>query len=86
MSSESIPPIPNEFRILSMMHNIGAVTPDRSLTAEDLARWTEHDLSTIQDCLDRLRELGYVELIQSEGIGKYHVTKIGMMKVLSLYS
>ncbi len=86
MSFTSLPPVPEEFRVLSMMHNIGAITPERSLSPEELAQWTEIDASTVKAHLQKLREGGYVEFVDVEGIQKYHVTRVGIMKVLTLYS
>ena len=86
MSSPSFPQVPEEFRVLSMMHNIGAITPERSLTADELAQWTGIDASTVKAYLQKLREGGYVEFVQVSGIEKYHVTRVGIMKVLTLYS
>ncbi len=78
--------VPEEFRILSMMHNIGAITPERSLTADELSQWTGIDATTIKTHLQKLREGGYVEFVQISGIDKFHVTRNGIMKVLTLYS
>jgi len=86
MSFTPLPPVPEEYQVLSMMHNIGAVIPERSLSVDELATWTNIEVSTVRDCLHRLRELGYVERIEVSGVEKYHVTKIGIMKVLTLYS
>lgn len=86
MSLPPIPQIPDEFRILSMMHNIGAITPERSLTADELSKWTGIDPGTVKAQMQKLREGGYVEFVQISGIEKYHVTRIGIMKVLTLYS
>ena len=85
MTYTPLPPVPEEFKVLSMMHNIGAITPDRSLTPEELAMWTGIDIGMVKDCLQRLKELGYVEHAEISGVQKYHVTKIGIMKVLTLY-
>jgi len=86
MSYTPLPPVPEEYKVLSMMHNIGAVIPERSLTPDELAMWTGIDVSTVRDCLQRLKELGYVEHIEVSGVEKYIVTKVGIMKVLTLYS
>jgi len=86
MSFTPLPPVPEEYKVLSMMHNVGAITPDRSLTPDELAMWTSIDVSTVRDCLQRLKELGYVENIEVSGVEKYLVTKVGIMKVLTLYS
>ena len=86
MSLPSAPQVPDEFRVLSMMHNIGAITPERSLSADELAQWTGIDSGAVKMHLQKLREGGYVEFVQMSGIEKYHVTRIGIMKVLTLYS
>jgi len=86
MSLPTAPQVPEEFRVLSMMHNIGAVNPERSLSADELALWTGMDAGTIVGYLRKLREGGYVEFIEMSGIQKYHVTRNGIMKVLTLYS
>jgi transcription initiation factor IIE alpha subunit len=86
MSYTPLPPVPEEYKVLSMMHNIGAITPERSLTPDELAMWASIEPATVRDCLQRLRELGYVEHVQVNGVEKYHVTKAGIMKVLTLYS
>jgi len=86
MSSTHLPPVPEEFQVLSMMHNIGAIIPERALTPDELAKWTGIEVVHVKDCLQRLRELGYVKYIEVSGVEKYLVTKIGIMKVLTLYS
>jgi len=86
MGLSSGPQVPEEFRVLSMMHNIGAVTAERSLTADELAQWTGMDAGTVKAYVQKLREGGYVEFVQISGIEKYHVTRTGIMKVLTLYS
>jgi len=86
MSYTPLPAVPEEYKVLSMMHNIGAVIPERSLTPDELALWTGIDVSTVRDCLQRLKELGYVEHVEVSGLEKYIVTKVGIMKVLTLYS
>jgi len=86
MSYTPLPPVPEEYRVLSMMHNIGAITAERSLSADELAMWTGIDVATVRDCLQRLKELGYIEPVEVSGVEKYLVTKIGIMKVLTLYS
>lgn len=86
MSLPTAPQVPEAFRVLSMMHNIGAVNPERSLSADELALWTGMDAATIVGYLQKLREGGYVEFVEMSGIQKYHVTRNGIMKVLTLYS
>ena len=86
MTLPTVPPVPEEFRVLSMMHNIGAVTAERSLSADELAQWMGMEAGTVRAFVQKLREGGYVEFVQVSGIEKYHVTRTGIMKVLTLYS
>ncbi len=86
MSYTPLPPVPEEYRVLSMMNNIGAIMLERSLTPEDLAKWTGLEVEDITGCLQRLQELGYVEHVEIAGAEKYYLTKIGIVKVLTLYS
>jgi len=75
-----------EFRLLRMLHNIGATKPEKSLSIEEISEWTGTETSRIEPELQKLAEQGFVELVGVEGINKYHVTLSGMRKVLSMYS
>ncbi len=86
MSLTPLPQVPEEFKVLSMMNNIGAISPERSLSTDELSQWTEIDASTVKAHLQKLREGGYVELVDISGTQKYHLTRAGIMKVLTLYS
>jgi len=44
------------------------------------------DASALGACVQKLKELGYVEPIEIGGVEKYHLTQIGIIKVLILYS
>ena len=77
---------PEEFRFLCMIHNIGAVNPEKSLTVEEIAKWTNKEISIIEKYLRRLSELGYVVSLRKDEINRYHVSVIGIRKVLTLYS
>ena len=80
------PEMPDEMRLLCMLHNIGATESGKSLTLQQISEWTKMDTSTLQFHLQKLSELGYVQFIQAEGIDKYHLTLDGIRKVLSIYS
>jgi DNA-binding IclR family transcriptional regulator len=80
------PEIPDEMRLLCMLHNIGATESGKSLTIQQISEWTRMDTPTLQFHLQKLSELGYVQFIQAEGIDKYHLTLDGIRKVLSIYS
>ncbi len=75
-----------EFRLLRMLHNIGATKPEKSLSVNEISEWTGTELSQIETELQELLEKGFIQLMEAEGVNKYHVTLSGMRKVLSMYS
>ena len=84
-SSSSDSSLPEEFRFLCMLHNIGATTQEHSLTIEEIAKWTSMEISVIRVHLRRLMEMGYVESTRINETDKYNLTHSGIRKVLSLY-
>ena len=80
------PELPDELRLLCMLHNIGATASERSLTIHQISEWTRMDTPALQFHLQKLIEMGYVQFIQAEGTDKYHLTLDGIRKVLSIYS
>jgi len=80
------PAIPEEFRLLCMLHNIGATTTEKSMSIEEVTQWTELDVEVLRHLLQKLRQLGYVEFVEVDGTKKYHVTPVGITKVMTLYS
>ncbi len=85
-SFSSGPDMSEELRLLCMLHNIGATASDRSLTLQQISEWTRMEALALQSCLHKLKEMGYVNNVQAEGIDKYHLTLDGIRKVLSIYS
>jgi len=86
MSLYHSPDLPEEFRFLCMLHNIGAISVEKALTAEEIAKWTTIEPKTVQGHLSKLSELGYVKTVKADGTDKYHVSVDGIRKVLTLYS
>ncbi|KPV61907.1 MAG: hypothetical protein AOA66_1579 [Candidatus Bathyarchaeota archaeon BA2] len=80
------PELSDELRLLCMLHNIGAIASERSLTIQQISEWTKMENPALQSNLQKLVELGYVQFIQAEGTDKYHLTLDGIRKVLSIYS
>jgi DNA-binding IclR family transcriptional regulator len=80
------PELPEEFRFLCMLHNVGAIKAERALALEEIAKWTNKETNTIQEHLRKLEELGYVQSVERDGVNKYHVSVVGIRKVLTLYS
>jgi DNA-binding IclR family transcriptional regulator len=80
------PVVPEDLRLLCMLHNIGATTPERSLTVKEISEWTTVEASTVQSYLQKFVEEGYVNYIRVGEVDKYHLTLNGIRKVLSIYS
>lgn len=85
-SLSSGPVVPDDLRLLCMLHNIGATMPERSLTIKEISEWTTVEVSTVQSYLQKFVEQGYVNHIRIGEIDKYHLTLDGIRKVLSIYS
>jgi len=69
-----------------MLHNIGATKLEKSLSIQEICEWTAMETSSVEFHLQKLVEFGYVQPIEAEGAGRYHLTLDGIRKVLSLYS
>lgn len=80
------PVVPDDLKLLCMLHNIGATTPEKSLTIKEISEWTTVEASMVQSYLQKFVEEGYVSHIRAGEIDKYHLTLNGMRKVLSIYS
>mgnify|MGYP000061754361 CR=1 FL=1 len=78
--------LPDDVSFLSLLHNIGATSPNRSLTAEEISLWAVMDYEKVMEKLSKLAEGKYVKVHISDGIKKYYVTVDGIRKVLSIYS
>ena len=88
-SNRGIPsrfPLPEEFRLLCMLSNIGITTPNKSLTTEEISERISMELSLLEKLLPKLAQDGYVKVSKMDLNEKYHVTINGIRKVLSTYS
>jgi len=86
-SSDSYNPIvPEDLRLLCMLHNIGAIVPERSLTIKEISEWTTVETSIVQSYLQKFVEQGYVNHVRAGEVDRYHLTLNGIRKVLSIYS
>jgi len=86
MSISTSPIVPEDLRLLCMLHNIGAVAPERSLTIKEISEWTTVEASAVQSYLQKFVEEGYVNHIRAGETDRYHLTLNGIRKVLSIYS
>lgn len=78
--------LPEEFRLLCMLHNIGATKSEASLNIQQISEWTRLEPPTLQLHLQKLVEMDYLQLVQTEGTDNFYLTINGIRKVLSLYS
>lgn len=78
--------IPDEIYLLYILHNVGAINPERALAIDEVARWASMEPLKVEKNLDRLIIEGYAEARVVSGVKKYFVTASGIRKVLSIYS
>ncbi len=78
--------MPEEIYFLCLLHNVGATSSERSLTLEEIARWTVMDAQSVKAQLEKLVNTEYVQRSFREGSERFHVTINGIRKVLSMYS
>jgi DNA-binding transcriptional regulator GbsR (MarR family) len=78
--------MPDEIYFLCLLHNVGATTADRSLTLDEITRWTVMDPQRVRENLEKLINTDYIQKTFRDGSERYHVTINGIRKVLSMYS
>jgi hypothetical protein len=78
--------MPDEIYFLCLLHNVGATSVDRSLTLDEISRWTVTEPEKVRDNLEKLINTSYVKRDLRGGTERYHVTVNGIRKVLSMYS
>ena len=78
--------LPDDIRFLMLLHNIGAISPERSLSIKEISRWTATEQEMVRKKLSELTNRRYVDVFLSGDQEKYYVTVEGMRKVLSTYS
>lgn len=78
--------MPEEFSFLCMLHNIGAVNSEKSLTTDEISKWTFIESEKVKQYLQQLLQSEYISMNLNQGTPRYHVTSNGIRKVLSTYS
>ena len=78
--------IPDEIYFLCLFHNVGAVNTDKSLSIDEISIRTALEPEKILNYIDKLIRTNYVQMLNENNLKKYHVTKNGILKVLSMYS
>jgi glycogen(starch) synthase len=83
----SLEKYPQEFRLLLYLHTLGAVNEENSKLAEELAKILGLKLSNVNRILQELTQLGYVSSFRDRRRkSRYFLTKLGIVKVCSLFS
>jgi len=78
--------MPDELYFLCMLHNIGATSSDKSLTLEEITRWTAMEPEKVRSNIQKLIETNHIQVYSIGGVERYHITADGIRKVLSMYS
>jgi predicted transcriptional regulator len=78
--------MPEEFSFLCMLHNIGAVNSEKSLTTDEISKWTFIEPEKVKQYLRKLLQSEYISMNPNQGTKRYYVTSNGIRKVLSTYS
>jgi predicted transcriptional regulator len=78
--------MPEEISILCLLHNIGAINSDKSMTIEEISVWIAMESEKVKEYLEKLISNNYISMDVYEGNRRYYVTKEGIRKVLTMYS
>ena len=78
--------MPDDLYFLCMLHNIGATSTEKSLTVEEISRWTALEPEKVRAILHGLVATHYVQVLTNGGVERYSITVDGIRKVLSMYS
>ncbi|MCD6593653.1 hypothetical protein J7L00_06190 [Candidatus Bathyarchaeota archaeon] len=78
--------LPDDIRFLMLLHNVGAISPERGLSIMEISRWTATKNEIVKKKLSELTSKRYVDVFFSGDQEKYYVTVKGIRKVLSTYS
>ncbi|MEM1515478.1 MAG: hypothetical protein QXH24_05460 [Candidatus Bathyarchaeia archaeon] len=81
-----LPQMPDYVYLLHIMHNVGAIDPERALSIEEISCWASMDKQKVEENLTILIENGYAQIKAGSGSKKYFITVNGIRKVLSIYS
>ncbi|MBS7656644.1 hypothetical protein KEJ33_01820 [Candidatus Bathyarchaeota archaeon] len=78
--------MPDEIYFLCLLHNIGAISSEKSLSVDEISQWTVMDPQKVKENLEKLISTQYIQKTYRDGSERYHVTINGIRKVLSMYS
>ena len=78
---------PMEFKLLFYLYGLGAVNQGNAMFAEELSEILRMKLSSVRRLLQKLTKLGYVSTFRhSRRRSRYFLTKLGIVKVCSVFS
>ncbi len=80
------PVVPDEMTLLSQLNNISAMSPDRSLTLEEISVRTGTERDKVMENLLKLIRADYVRTYSLKGERRYYITENGIRKALSALS
>jgi len=80
------PVIPEEIMLLSQLNNISGMSPDRSLTLEEISVRTGTQRDKVMENLLKLIRADYVRTYSLRGERRYYITENGIRKALSALS
>jgi len=69
-----------------MLHNVGAISSDRSLTVEEIKNWTVMEPEKVKTNIQKLIETNCIQVYSSGEVKRFYLTVDGIRKVLSMYS
>ncbi|MEM2969576.1 MAG: hypothetical protein QXI71_03675 [Candidatus Bathyarchaeia archaeon] len=78
--------MPDEIYFLCLLHNIGAISSEKSLSLDEISQRTVMDPQKVKENLEKLISTQYIQKTYRDGSERYHVTINGIRKVLSMYS
>ena len=78
--------MPDDFSFLCALHNLGATSMDRSLTFEEIRKWTAMEPERVRLNIQKNVEANYIQVDPSSGAERFYLTANGIRKVLSMYS
>ena len=71
-------------RLLHLMHNLAAVSPDNAKTLPELAQLTQESADKIHSVLEGEEAAGHVKSISDKKELRYYLTGLGILKAISM--
>lgn len=78
--------VSKEFHVLSRLHDLGAVSEEKALTDEEIAKMLNMDIQDVYDTLRKLEQRDYVIGLRIDEHQRYHITGLGIIAACSIYT